>query len=76
MYQPEDRTYFIPNMGTVYSAKDKKIISSPDMAKEGVQENDTPTPIKEPSQPQQLKNNEKQQNNVKEESDNNVKESS
>ena len=73
MYQPEDRTYFIPNMGTVYSAKDKKIISSPDMAKEGVQENDTPTPIKEPSQPQQLKNNEKQQNNVKEESDNNVK---
>ena len=76
MYQPEDRTYFIPNMGTVYSAKDKKIISSPDMAKEGVQENDTPTPIKEPSQPKQLKNNEKQQNNVKEESDNNVKESS
>ena len=76
MYQPEDRTYFIPNMGTVYSAKDKKIISSPDMVKEGVQENDTPTPIKEPSQPQQLKNNEKQQNNVKEESDNNVKESS
>lgn len=76
MYQPEDRTYFIPNMGTVYSAKDKKIISSPDMAKAGVQENDTPTPIKEPSQPQQLKNNEKQQNNVKEESDNNVKESS
>ena len=76
MYQPEDRTYFIPNMGTVYSAKDKKIISSPDMAKEGVQENDTPTPIKEPSQPQQLKNNEKQQNNIKEESDNNVKESS
>ena len=76
MYQPEDRTYFIPNMGTVYSAKDKKIISSPDMAKEGVQENDTPTPIKELSQPQQLKNNEKQQNNVKEESDNNVKESS
>ena len=76
MYQPEDRTYFIPNMGTVYSAKDKKIISSPDMAKEGIQENDTPTPIKEPSQPQQLKNNEKQQNNVKEESDNNVKESS
>ena len=76
MYQPEDRTYFIPNMGTVYSAKDKKIISSPDMAKEGVQENDTPTPIKEPSQPQQFKNNEKQQNNVKEESDNNVKESS
>lgn len=76
MYQPEDRTYFIPNMGTVYSAKDKKIISSPDMAKEGVQENDTPMPIKEPSQPQQLKNNEKQQNNVKEESDNNVKESS
>ena len=76
MYQPEDRTYFIPNMGTVYSAKDKKIISSPDMAKEGVQENDKPTPIKEPSQPQQLKNNEKQQNNVKEESDNNVKESS
>ena len=76
MYQPEDRTYFIPNMGTVYSAKDKKIISSPDMAKEGVQENDTPTPIKEPSQPQQLKDNEKQQNNVKEESDNNVKESS
>lgn len=76
MYQPEDRTYFIPNMGTVYSAKDKKIISSPDMAKACVQENDTPTPIKEPSQPQQLKNNEKQQNNVKEESDNNVKESS
>ena len=76
MYQPEDRTYFIPNMGTVYSAKDKKIISSPDMAKEGIQENDTPTPIKEPSQPQQLKNNEKQQNNIKEESDNNVKESS
>ena len=76
MYQPEDRTYFIPNMGTVYSAKDKKIISSPDMAKEGVQENDTQTPIKEPSQPKQLKNNEKQQNNVKEESDNNVKESS
>ena len=76
MYQPEDRTYFIPNMGTVYSAKDKKIISSPDMAKAGVQENDTPTPIKEPSQPQQLKNNEKQHNNVKEESDNNVKESS
>ena len=76
MYQPEDRTYFIPNMGTVYSAKDKKIISSPDMAKEGVQENDTPMPIEEPSQPQQLKNNEKQQNNVKEESDNNVKESS
>ena len=76
MYQPEDRTYFIPNMGTVYSAKDKKIISSPDMAKAGVQENDTPTPVKEPSQPQQLKNNEKQQNNVKEESDNNVKESS
>ena len=76
MYQPEDRTYFIPNMGTVYSAKDKKIISSPDMAKAGVQENDTQTPIKEPSQPQQLKNNEKQQNNVKEESDNNVKESS
>ena len=76
MYQPEDRTYFIPNMGTVYSAKDKKIISSPDMAKAGVQENDTQTPIKEPSQPKQLKNNEKQQNNVKEESDNNVKESS
>ena len=76
MYQPEDRTYFIPNMGTVYSAKDKKIISSPDMAKAGVQENDTPMPIEEPSQPQQLKNNEKQQNNVKEESDNNVKESS
>ena len=76
MYQPEDRTYFIPNMGTVYSAKDKKIISSPDMAKEGVQENDTLTPIKEPSQPQQLKNNEKQQNNIKGESDNNVKESS
>ena len=76
MYQPEDRTYFIPNMGTVYSAKDKKIISSPDMAKAGVQENDTQTQIKEPSQPQQLKNNEKQQNNVKEESDNNVKESS
>ena len=76
MYQPEDRTYFIPNMGTVYSAKDKKIISSPDMAKEGVQENDMPTPIKEPSQPKQLKNNEKQQNNIKKESDNNVKESS
>ena len=75
MYQPEDRTYFIPNMGTVYSAKDKKIISSPDMAKDGIQENDTQSP-KEPSQPQQLKNNEKQQNNIKEESDNNVKESS
>ena len=37
MYQPEDRTYFIPNMGTVYSAKDKQIISSPDMAKQGMQ---------------------------------------
>ena len=45
------------------------------MAKDGIQENDTQSP-KEPSQPQQLKNNEKQQNNVKEESDNNVKESS
>ena len=64
MYQPEDRTYFIPNMGTVYSAKDKKIISSPDMAKEGIQENNN------------ISNQQEEQNNVKEESDNNVKESS
>ena len=56
--------------------KETATVLKNDMAKAGVQENDTPTPIKEPSQPQQLKNNEKQQNNVKEESDNNVKESS
>ena len=74
MYQPEDRTYFIPNMGTVYSAKDKKIISSPDMAKEGIQENDNLS--NQQKQPQQSDDKEKQQNNVKEESDNNVKESS
>ena len=36
MYQPSDRTFFIPNMGTVYDAENKQIISSPDMVKQGI----------------------------------------
>lgn len=38
MYQPNDRVYFIPNMGTVFDAKNKQIISSPDLAKQGLQD--------------------------------------
>ena len=36
MYQPSDRTFFIPNMGTVYDAENKQIISSPDIVKQGI----------------------------------------
>ena len=36
MYQPSDRTFFIPNMGTVYDAENKQIISSPEMVKQGI----------------------------------------
>lgn len=57
MYQPKDRTFFIPNMGTVYDAKDKQIISSPDLVKQGMDG--------------QLNNQQEQQNMKKKESDNN-----
>ena len=67
MYDPVDRSYFIPNMSTVIDAKNKQVISSPDMAKEGIQNN----------QEQQIdnqKNDNKQQLNNKEENNNNEKE--
>lgn len=67
MYDPVDRSYFIPNMSTVIDAENKQVISSPDMAKEGIQNN----------QEQQInnqKNDNKQQLNNKEEDDNNEKE--
>ena len=67
MYDPIDRSYFIPNMSTVIDAENKQVISSPDMAKEGIQNN----------QEQQInnqKNDNKQQLNNKEEDDNNEKE--
>ena len=37
MYDPDEQVYFIPNMSTVIDANSKKIISSPDMAKDGTQ---------------------------------------
>ena len=67
MYDPVDRSYFIPNMSTVIDAENKQVISSPDMAKEGIQNN----------QEQQINNQQndnKQQLNNKEENDNNEKE--
>ena len=67
MYDPVDRSYFIPNMSTVIDAENKQVISSPDMAKEGIQNN----------QEQQINNKQndnKQQLNNKEENDNNEKE--
>lgn len=36
MYDPSERTFFIPNMGTVYDAENKQIISSPEMVKQGI----------------------------------------
>lgn len=38
MYDPDNRVYYIPNMSTVIDANTKKIISSPDMVKEGLQD--------------------------------------
>lgn len=40
MYDPDEQVYFIPNMSTVIDANTKKIISSPDMAKQGMQGQD------------------------------------
>lgn len=37
MYDPDEQIYFIPNMSTVIDAKTKKIISSPELAKQGTQ---------------------------------------
>ena len=38
MYDPDEQVYFIPNMSTVIDAKTKKIISSPELAKQGTQD--------------------------------------
>ena len=37
MYDPDEQVYFIPNMSTVIDAKTKRIISSPELAKQGTQ---------------------------------------
>ena len=37
MYDPEEQVYFIPNMSTVVDANTKEIISSPELAKQGIQ---------------------------------------
>ena len=71
MFDPIDRSYFIPNMSTVIDAENKQVISSPDMAKEGF--NNGNQEIKINDNKQQI-NDEKQQLNNKEESDNNEKE--
>ena len=38
MYDPDEQVYFIPNMSTVIDAKTKRIISSPELAKQGNQD--------------------------------------
>ena len=71
MYDPIDRSYFIPNMSTVIDAENKQVISSPDMAKEGLNNGNQEIKINDNKQ---QNNDEKQQLNNKEESDNNEKE--
>ena len=73
MYDPVDRSYFIPNMSTVIDAENKQVISSPDMAKEGIQNNQEQQINGQENDNKQQNNNEQQLNN-KEENDNNEKE--
>ena len=64
MYDPDEQVYFIPNMSTVIDANSKKIISSPDMAKDGTQGMEGQQPNNLNQQPKKIEkvvdNNEQQ----------------